>query len=274
MILIGEQINCTRKRIARAVTGKDAAYIQTVAVRQVEAGAVSLDVNGGIAGHEAEYLPWLVDVVQAATDVPLCLDSADPEALARALPRCRHRPMINSITNDPARLSALVPLARQHRARVIALCLDESGYPITADDRVAIACSLIDRLSAAGIPLDYIYVDPAVFPISTDTRSGLAVLDTIAAVRAAYPGVHAICGLSNVSFGLPIRALLNQTFLMLAMGRGLDAVIADPCDPQLMANLVAARTLLNQDEDCLAYLQAHHRGHLEPARGLAGAPVS
>lgn len=270
MLIIGERINCTRKPIGRAVTNGDAALIQQVAVRQVEAGVASLDVNGGIAGHEAEYLPWLVDVIQEVVDVPLCLDSPDPEALARALPRCRHRPMINSITNDPARLTALLPLAKTYNARVIALCLSESGYPTTADDRIKTASSLIERLTADGIPPEDIYVDPAVFPISTSTGYGNAVLDTFDAIVHEYPHVHTVCGLSNVSFGLPARLLLNQVFLVLAMGRGLDTVIADPCDAQLMADLIAAETLLGRDEDCFNYLQAHQRGQLEPAKATVG----
>lgn len=266
MYLIGELINSTRKRIARAVGAGDAATIREIALRQVEAGASSLDINGGVPGRESECLPWLVDVVQDVVDAPLCLDSADPVALARALPRCRRQPMINSITLDPARLETLVPLAKEYGAGVIALCLDESGYPTTSEDRVAIGGRLIEKLGSEGIPRENIYVDPAIFPVSTDTRAGQAALDAIAALLQAYPGVHAVCGLSNVSFGLPERALLNQTFLVLAMARGLDAVIADPCDPQLMANLIAAETLLNRDADCLCYLQAHQDNRLAPAR--------
>lgn len=268
MYLIGELINCTRKPIARAVKKGDAAYIREIAVRQVEAGAACLDVNGGIPGREAGYLPWLVDVVQEAVDAPLCLDSPDPEALSLALPRCRHRPMINSITNEPERLNALIPLAQAYRARVIALCLDASGYPRTAEDRITTAAVLVDRLLKAGIAPEDVYVDPAVFPVSTDTKSGTAVLDAIEGIGAQHPGVHTVCGLSNVSFGLPARALLNQTFLVLAMSRGLDAVIADPCDAQLMADLAAAETLLGRDEFCAGYLQAHQDGRLEPAAVL------
>ncbi|MBI4552808.1 MAG: dihydropteroate synthase [Candidatus Latescibacteria bacterium] len=268
MLIIGERINCTRKPIARAVTNGDEAFIQQVALQQVRAGAAMLDVNGGIAGHEVEYLPWLVDVIQKVVDITLCLDSPDPEALGRALPLCRYRPMINSITDDPVRFSALAPLAQAYGARVIALCLSESGYPTTADDRIKIAASLIRRLTAAGIPPQDIYVDPAVFPVSTNTEYGNAVLDTIETVVKTYPDVHTICGLSNVSFGLPARMLLNQTFLVLAMGRGVDTVIADPCDSQLMANLAAAEMLLGRDEFCAAYLQAHQSGRLEPEKAV------
>lgn len=274
MQVIGELINATRKAVARAVKKKDAASIQQLAIRQVEAGASRLDVNGGIAGHETEYLAWLVDMVQEVVDTPLCLDSPDPEALALALPRCHRRPMINSITNEPDRFNALVPLALKYNAQILALCMDESGYPRTASDRMLIAASLIERLTRAGILPEDIYVDPAVFPVSTDTATGPAVLDAIAAIANNYPAAHIVCGLSNVSFGLPARSLLNRTFLTLAMGRGLDTVIADPCDAQLMANLVAAETLLGRDEYCMAYLEAHQCGKLEPHKIPVEAQVT
>lgn len=266
MYLVGELINCTRKRVARAVVSGDKAAIQQIAINQVEAGASCLDVNGGIPGLEKHYLPWLVDVIQEVTDIPLCLDSADPEALAAALPNCRRSPLINSITLDPTRMGALIPLARAYNTGVIALCLDESGYPTSAEDRVTIGVRLVEHLTDAGISADRIYVDPAIFPVSTNTSAGIAALDAIGAIVRACPGVHAVCGLSNVSFGLPQRLLLNQVFLVLAMGRGLDAVIADPCDRQLMADLIAAETLLNRDEDCLGYLEAHQNNRL-------GSPV-
>ena len=264
MHVIGELINCTRKPIARAVRKHDAERIQEVAVRQVEAGAASLDVNGGIAGHEAEYLVWLVDVIQQAVDVPLCLDSPDLEALSQALPRCRERPMINSITLEPDRLNKLTPLLKEYDARIVALCMEESGYPTSTEDRIRIATSLIKHLTDAGIPPDSIYVDPAVFPVSTNTDAGTAVLDTIEAITQDYPDVHTVCGLSNVSFGLPTRSLLNRTFFTLAMARGLDTVIADPCNMQLMAALAAMEVLLGQDEFCMGYLEAHQNERLEP----------
>jgi 5-methyltetrahydrofolate--homocysteine methyltransferase len=263
MELIGELINCTRKAVARAVIKKDTATIHRLAIRQMEAGATCLDLNGGIAGHEPEYLSWLVDTVQQALDAPLCLDSPDPASLAAALPRCRRRPMINSIINDTGRLDALIPLALEHNARIIALCMDESGYPVTAQDRIRTATTLIERLTDSGIPPYDIYVDPAVFPVSSDADTGKAVLDAITGIVRHHPDVHMVCGLSNVSFGLPVRSLLNRTFLVLAMGQGLDAVIADPCDRFLMANLMAAETLLGRDEYCMRYIEAHQQGQFD-----------
>ena len=263
MLIVGERINCTRKRIGEAVERGDAHFIQATAIRQVEAGADVLDVNGGIVGHEEEYLPWLVKVVQQAVDVPLCLDSADPAALKGAIPLCNHRPMINSVTDEPERLEAVLPLVSEHQTKIVALCLAGGPPPAAAAARVEIASSLIERLTGAGVAQEDIYIDPCIIPIGTDTAEGAAVLETLAEMRATHPQVHTIGGMSNVSFGLPLRKLLNEVFLMLAMASGLDSAILDPCNRKLMASIAAAEALLGRDEYCAGYLKAFRAGKLD-----------
>lgn len=263
MLIIGERINATRKRIGEAVTKRDADFIREEARKQVEAGAHLLDVNGGIAGQEVDNLSWLVNIVQEAVQVPLCLDSADPEALRQALPLCRMQPMINSITNDPERFEAVLPLITKFNAKVIALCLAAGAPPTGLEDRVATAVTLVQRLEAAGVPAGNIYVDPCVFPISTGSQHGPAVLDAIGRIRAQCPGVHTSAGVSNVSYGLPVRKLLNEVFLLMLLGRGMDAAIIDPCDAGLMAGILAAEALGGCDAHCMGYLRAYRSGKLE-----------
>ncbi|MFN0171573.1 MAG: dihydropteroate synthase [Bryobacteraceae bacterium] len=265
MWIIGELLNCTRKRVGAAAEKRDADFVRDLARKQAGAGANMLDVNGGLAGREVETLEWMVEIVQETTDLPLSIDSSDPRALRSALPLCKQRPLLNSITDEAARFDALMPVLKEHRPKVIALCMTESGPPSGADDRVATASRLVDRLTAAGIQLDSIYVDPCVMPISTSPEQGAALLDAVPRIVERYPGVHVSVGLSNVSFGLPARKLVNQVFLMLLMARGLDAAILDPCDPQLMANLAAAEALLGHDEFCVGYLKAFREGKLEAA---------
>jgi cobalamin-dependent methionine synthase I len=263
MLIIGERINATRKRIGEAVTRRDADFIKEEARKQVEAGAHMLDVNGGIAGQEAENLVWLVQTVQEAVEVPLCLDSADPEALRQALPLCRQPAMINSITDDPERFQRVLPLAIQHRAKVIALCLSSGAPPKDVEDRMATAISLVGRLTAAGLPAGDIYVDPCVFPISTGAEHGPAVLEAIRRIRSECPGVHTSCGVSNVSYGLPVRKLLNEVFLLMLLAHGMDAAIIDPCDPGLVPRILAAEALGGRDAHCMGYLRAYRGGKLE-----------
>jgi len=264
MFIIGELINSTRKRIREAVLARDASYVKEIALKQANAGAHMLDVNGGVAGQEAECLSWLVDVVQETVDLPLCLDSSDSAALRQALPRCKEQPMINSINGEPARIQAVLPLLKEYKAKVVALCMGEAGPPSGVEDRVATACRLVDRITAEGIPLDDIYVDACVLPISTGPEHGRSLAEAIGQITARYPGVHTSVGLSNASFGLPVRKLLNQTFVVLLISRGLDAAIVDPCDRQLMANIAAAEALLGRDEYCVEYLRAFRAGSLEP----------
>jgi len=260
MLIIGELINCTRKKVGEAAQNRDAEFFKDLARKQAAAGANVLDVNGGLPGQEVELLSWLVDLVQGVVDIPLCLDSADPEALVKALPLCKHRPIVNSISDEPARW-AMLPVLKEHRPKVIALCLSASGMPNGVDDRVATASRLIDRLTAEGFALDDIYVDPCVMPVATGPQ-GKNIATAVGQIVAKYPGVHISAGVSNVSFGLPVRKLLNETFLTLLMAHGLDAAIVDPCDPQLIMNVLAAEALLGRDAYCKSYVRAYREGKL------------
>jgi 5-methyltetrahydrofolate--homocysteine methyltransferase len=272
MLIIGELINCTRKRVGAAAQSRDAELIKEIALNQVNAGADLLDINGGLPGQEVECLPWLVKVVQEVVDVPLCLDSANPEALRRALPLCKHNAMINSITDQAARYSAVFPLVKEYKAKVIALCMGESGPPSNLEARVTTGYRLVDKLTTDGIPLDDIYVDVCVMPISLDLTQGKAIAEAIGQVTTRYPGVHTSAGVSNVSFGLPVRKLLNEAFLVLLMARGLDAAVVDPCDPQLVRNIRAAEALLGRDKLCANYLRAYREGKLESPATQSSAP--
>jgi 5-methyltetrahydrofolate--homocysteine methyltransferase len=263
MLIVGERINATRKKVGAAVQAQDAEHIKMEAVKQVEAGAHYIDVNGGIPGKEIEYLQWLVDVVQEVVDVPLCLDSADANALAAALPKCNQPPLINSITLEEERLEKVTPLITEYGARVIGLCLSDDGPPKALEDRLDFAARLIDRLTGDGIPLENIYVDPCVFPISATPDAGSFVLDAIAWIHSEYPGIHTICGASNVSFGLPVRKLLNSVFLTMLIARGLDSAIIDPCNSLTKASILAAEALSGRDDFCASYIEAFRAGQLE-----------
>lgn len=260
MLIIGELINCTRKKVGEAAEKRDEEFFRDLARKQANAGAHMLDVNGGLPEQEVELLGWLVDLVQEVVDIPLCLDSPDPEALLKALPRCKQRPMVNSISDEPARW-AMLPVLKEHHPKVIALCMSEGGMPKGVEDRVGTASRLIDRLTAEGFALDDIYIDPCVMPLATGSH-GNNLLAAVGQIAAKYPGVHISAGVSNVSFGLPVRKLLNETFLLLLMAHGLDAAIVDPRDQQLMMNIIATEALLGRDPHCKNYVRAYREGKL------------
>lgn len=264
MIIIGELINSTRKEIKKAIEDKNREYIQNIARKQVEMGADYIDVNAGAFVHEEkDYLAWLIEAVQEVVDIPLSLDSPNPEALKEGLKLVNKRPMINSITAENERYKIILPLIREYNASVIALCMDDTGMPASADDRLKVADKLLNNLASDGIPVENVYLDPLLKPISVNGEFGPQVLDTISGIVEWETDVHITCGLSNISYGLPKRALLNQAFLVMAMGRGLNSAIVDPLDQYLMKLVRAAEVLLDRDPFGGRYIKAARAGELD-----------
>lgn len=257
MIIVGELINASRKSVSEFVTAGDEEAIQKLAKDQVDAGADYIDVNAGVfMGKEAEYIKWLVNTVQSAVDVPCCIDSPDPKAIEGALESHKGTAMINSISLEKNRYDALMPLIAGTDLKVIALCMSDKGMPETVDDRSKIADELINGLLKNNIPIENIYVDPLVQPVSTKDTFGLEFLNAIEVITSNFKGVHTMCGLSNISYGLPARKFLNQTFMVMAITKGLDGAIINPLDEKMMANIISAEALMGKDEYCANYLQA------------------
>ncbi|MBE9501345.1 MAG: methyltetrahydrofolate cobalamin methyltransferase [Chloroflexi bacterium] len=266
MIIVGEKINTSRKSIEEAVKKRDAAFITKVARDQAEAGAHYIDVNAGtFLDQEVDCLCWLVKAVQKELDLPLCLDSPNPTALSEAIKHHKGEPMINSISLEEDRFKALLPVITSQPCHVVALCMAQTSMPTTVEERVQVGSELINRLTDEGIPLENIYVDPLVQPVSVGTGMGVATLGAINKIMHDFPGVNTICGLSNISFGLPERRLINRNFLALCISYGLSAAILDPTDKQLMATLLAVEMLLGRDEYCENFIDAYQKGRI--ARG-------
>lgn len=265
MIIIGEKINSTLKAVRSAIESCDAAFIQELAKRQYEAGAAYIDLNAGMfLDGEAEKLEWLVSTVQETIDAPLSIDSPNPAAVARALKSVKSgKPIVNSITDEKERFNAVLPLVLEYHTSIVALCMDDTGMPETVEDRVVIADRLIGRLTAKGVSIGDIYIDPLVRPIGTGSHYGTIALETIRKVRAEFPEVHITCGLSNISFGIPARKVMNQAFLVAAMTAGMDGAILDPLDKKLMTLVYAAEALIGTDEFCMNYLMKFREGLLE-----------
>lgn len=264
MLIVGERINASRKQIKPAIENKDADFIVKEAKDQMDAGADVIDVNAGVfVNKEVEYLPWLVETIQARLDVPLCLDSPDPRAIEAALAVHKGQPMINSISLETKRYEEVVPLIEKYKAKVVALCMTDKGMPKTADERFGVATELIEKLTKVGVPLDDIYVDPLVMAVSTDSSFGIEFLRAVRRIMTSHQGVHTICGLSNISFGLPLRSQINHVFAVMAMAMEMDALIIDPLDRRMMAGILTAETLLGADQYCTGYLKAYRNGRFE-----------
>ena len=258
MLIVAERINSSRKAIAEAVLSSDAEAIRREAQHQADAGADYIDVNAGtFIREELERLKWIVEVVQDAVSLPLCIDSPDPMVIGGILPLLKKPPMINSITLEPSRLDPILPLAVAHKASVIALCQSSGGMAETAEQKLRMAHELVEKAEQAGIPREYLHVDPLVYPVATSPLSAVAALEAIERIKQEIPGVHTICGLTNVSYGVPERKLINRTFLVAAIVRGLDSVILDPTDKKLFGAMKAALAVMGKDEYCLEFIEAY-----------------
>lgn len=257
VVIIGEKINPTgHKRLAVALPESDFDYVQELATRQVEAGADVLDVNVGVPSlDEVALLPQVVQVVAARVEVPLCIDSANPDALAAALAVTPGKPLVNSVNGEESSLQAVLPIVKDRGAAVIGLTMDENGIPNDPETRLAIAGKILERAARLGIPAEDVVIDPLVLTVGADNNAGVVTLRTIELVRQEF-GVNINLGASNVSFGLPDRHTISQAFLALAIGAGASCAITDPM--KLTGVIRATDLLLGRDSYATRYI-AHYR---------------
>jgi 5-methyltetrahydrofolate--homocysteine methyltransferase len=259
MLVIGESINGTIEKVGQAILGHNEAYLRKLVWTQHEGGAHCLDVNAGVAGgNETEDLPWLTQLVQKELSIPLMIDSANPEALKAALSVYRHSepPILNSISGEEGKWNRLHPVLVERGCKAVVLLMDDRGIPKTIDERMAIAQTLFTRLTKMKISPHYLYFDPLVLSVAVEPEAGIVALETIRRLRLTYPDSHIICGLSNVSMGLPGRKLINRTFLNMAIWAGLDTLLVDVRDQALLSSIYASKILTRQDPYCIEYLKA------------------
>jgi cobalamin-dependent methionine synthase I len=262
MIVVGELINSTRKKIREAMEGRDSQYLADLAKKQDEAGSDFIDVNAGaFVDDEIEMLEWAIKEIQKVTQKPLAIDSPRGKAIEAGLKLHKNgKPMINSITKESERWKEIFPLAVKSESYILGLCIDNNGIPDSADDRARIAESIINDLIKAGKPLDDIAIDPLTTPLSVNTGYGIVVTDTVRIIKERFPEVKLITGLSNISYGLPARRQVNRAFVVICMAHGLDGALIDPLDRTMMSTIRATEALLNRDPFCANYLKAFRRG--------------
>lgn len=264
MVIIGEKLNSSISSVYAAIEKKDSRFVSDLALKQEEAGAHYLDINAGMfVETEEENLRWLMNTVQAVSGLPLVIDTPDPKvALALAKEYRGEKPIINSVTLEENRFAPMVEAAKACGAAMVALCMDDSGVPDGVERRIELASVLTEKLKKEGFEPEDIYLDPMVRPVGSGEGYGLEAIRAIQGIRSNLPDVHIVCGLSNSSFGLPNRALINRTFLTAAMTVGLDAAIMDPMNRDLVATMYAAEAVLGVDDYCIEYLGAYRDGLL------------
>lgn len=262
MLIIGELINSSRKDIRENMQSQNLDYFLDIARKQSEAGADYIDVNcSALMEKEQAVLEWLIENMARVCDKPMAIDTPDPKAMELGLSLATNgRPMVNSITGEKERYEAMIPLIAKYKAKVIALCIDENGVPQNDQDRLRVAKKLVGVLTDAAVPPEDIYLDPVIVPVGTSDRAAVDVLDAIQLIKKGCPGVNLVCGLSNISYGLPNRKVLNRVFMVQTITMGMDGFILNPLDNKLMGDLFAAQALLGQDPRCARYLSAHRKG--------------
>lgn len=266
MLIIGERINTVRHGVLRAYEEKDSEYIRTEAIRQAEAGADVIDINAGTAiDSEPDNMAWAVGIIQDAVDIPLCIDSPNPQTIRAGLDACRNKKnaWANSITLEKKRLDGVLPLVKEYGCRVIALCMDGIAVPKTAQGRIEVAKRLVEIIDTHGVPLENVYLDLLIEPVSVETDRALVSLETLRQIKSTLPGVKTVISLSPISFGLPMRNLVKRVYLSLLMYEGIDAVFLDPLDRKLMTSIKVTDALLDKDEYCTNYINSYREGSLE-----------
>ncbi|MDP2643866.1 MAG: dihydropteroate synthase [Desulfobacterales bacterium] len=257
-VLIGERINpAGKKKMAQAVLAGRLEIVAREAQAQERAGADIVDICVSAFGvDEAALLPRAVEVVMDATDVPLCLDSSSPAALEAALKVYTGKALINSVTGEEHSLARILPLVKTYGAAVIGLTQDDDGISRDPERRVAVAHKIVQRAEAAGIAREDILIDCLALAVGADAGSGRVTLETIRMVRESL-GVNLVLGASNISFGLPLRDVLNSAFVVIVSAAGVNSLIVDAAKVRQM--ILAADLVLGRDVRARRYIEAYRR---------------
>ena len=261
MIIIGEKINGTIPSVKEAIERRDADFIAKLAIKQTEAGANFIDVCASTAPeYEIETLKWLMEVVQDATDTPLGIDSPNPKVIEAVFKYANKPGLINSISEEGDKCEVLLPLLEGNSWEVVGLTCDNHGIPSDLETKLKITEIMVEKAAKFGITPDRIHIDPCVMALSTENNSLLNLEAEIRAIKALYPTIHVTGAISNISFGLPLRPLLNKTAMTFAIAAGMDSAVLDPLNRDMMGTIFATYALLGHDKHCRKYSKAYRAG--------------
>ncbi len=239
MLLLGESLNVISKKIGKAFKERDPKPIQEEVLFQKEKGMDFIDINLGPAkkdGHE--LMPWVIEVVQEVVDdIPLLLDTSNIDAIEAGLKVCKQTPIVNSIMCRPERYEKMIPMTAEHNAEFVALLWGPEGLPRDENERAALCVELLYAANEAGIPNERIWVDGIVTPVNIQQPQAISLMEFQGMLQDIAPGARSTCGLSNISNGPPehLRPILNQTYMVMLQKYGMESVIADPLDDQLIS---------------------------------------
>lgn len=263
MIIIGEKINGTIPVVKEAIEKRDATFIADRAIKQTEAGAHFIDICASTAPeYEIETLKWLIEAVQDATDTPLCIDSPNPRVIESVFKYANKPGMLNSISEEGDKCEILLPLMEGNSWEVVGLTCDNNGIPCDVQTKVDITKIMVEKAAKYGVTPDRIHIDPCVMALSTENNSLLNFAQEIREIKELYPTIHVTGAISNISFGLPVRSLLNKTCMAFAIQAGMDSAVMDPLNRDMMGTIYATYALLGQDKHCRKYSKAFRAGQI------------
>ena len=265
MIIIGEKINGSIPAVAEAIKNRDADEIKRRALIQANTRAYYIDCCASVPeAEEVETLKWMIDCIQEVTDVPIAVDSPSPRVLKEIFPYCKKPGIINSVSGEGDKIDILFPAIADTKWEVIALCSDDTGIPKTADDRLRVFHHIMDEAKKYNIAPSRIHIDPLIEMLCT-SEDGIGMVESVMqTIRSEYPSIHITGAVSNISFNLPARKLVNIGFTVLAMKAGLDSAIFDPTNRDLLGVIFATEALLGNDEYCMEYIEGFRDGLYGP----------
>ena len=270
MIIIGEKINGSIPSVAEAIAKRDAEFIKARAKLQADSGATYIDCCASVPeAEEVEILKWMIDCIQEVTDLPISIDSPSPDVLAQAYKFCKKPGIFNSVSGEGHKIDTIFPIMAEpgnEGWQVIALLSDNTGIPKCAADRLRVFDNIMAKAKEYGISPDRMHIDPLVEMLCT-SEDGIAMnVEVISTIREKYPDIHITAAVSNISFNLPVRKMVNLGFTVLAMNAGLDSAILDPTNRDMMGVIYATEALLGQDDYCMEYISAYREGIFGPKK--------
>lgn len=255
MIIIGEKLNGSIPSVAKAIAERDADLIRERAKMQAEAGADFLDVCASVEEEvEVETLKWMIDLVQEVTDTRICVDSPSAKTCAEGIKLCKRPGLVNSVSLEGNKIDTIFPVIADTDWECVALLCDNDGIPDSVEKRMKVFHGIMEKAKEYNIAPSRLHIDPLVVTLSTDQTALTVFAQCCRQIKAEYPDIHITSGLSNISYGLPVRKNINQAFMVLAMNAGMDSAIVDPTNKNMIGMIYAANALLEKDEYCLNYI--------------------
>ena len=260
MIIIGEKINGSIPSMGKAIAERDADYIRDIAKRQSEAGAAFIDVCASVNEGELDTLRWMLEIVQEVTDTPISVDSPDANCCVAAMEYCKRPGLINSVSGEGDKMDVVFSVIAETEWQVMALLCDDTGIPKTAAKRIEVFEAILAKAEEYGIAPSRIHIDPLVEMLCACEDGIATVAEVMSYIRNRCPEVHISGAISNISYNLPARKLLNQAFAALAIQAGMDSAVLDPLNRDLLGIIFATEALLGRDYYCMEYIGAYRAG--------------